>query len=76
MLKAYFHILPLVYAIVKVYTMQKCHTFVQNYGQSTLSRWHNIVHGILHNIVRDIVHNILHDIMRKNISIKHNLQNA
>ena len=49
---------------------------MQNYDQSTLSRWHNIVHGILHNIVRDIVHNILHDIVRKNISIKDNLQNA
>ena len=61
---------------------------MQNYDQSTLSRWHNIAHSILHsivrdiahaivhNILRDIIHNILHDIVRKNISIKDNLQNA
>lgn len=66
MLKAYFHILPLVYAMVKVYTMQKCYTFVQNYGQSTLSRYHNIAHEI----ISDIMSDILYDIVRQYISTR------
>ncbi len=66
MLKAYFHILPLVYAMVKVYTMQKCYTFVQNYGQSTLSRYHTIAHEI----ISDIMSDILYDIVRQYISTR------
>ena len=66
MLKAYFHILPLVYAIVKVYTMQKCYTFVQNYGQSSLSRYHTIAHEI----ISDIMSDILYDIAGEYISIR------
>jgi len=52
--------------MVKVYTMQKCYTFVQNYGQSTLSRYHNIAHEI----ISDIMSDILYDIVRQYISTR------
>lgn len=52
--------------MVKVYTMQKCYTFVQNYGQSTLSRYHTIAHEI----ISDIMSDILHDIVRQYISTR------
>ena len=50
--------------MVKVYTMQKCHTFVQNYGPSSLSRYHTIAHEI----ISDIMSDILYDIVRQYIS--------